>query len=491
MKTFQRFILILAIGSGSLNSYAQHFAWTSTIVHTGMEYTIERICTPRHELCVGGTGSELNYSIGTPGMFDKDGNEQIPVYDLAGSGSFIYAYDFDGRLKWYYPFNNNSVVMKQFTYDKQNRLVALIYRNDDGYDDEDAYYDEEDNNEKADKKEQISAEGYYLWYFDSTGTVDQRIRIPELLPVEISDFSVLPSGDFAFAGHADEGKLATNLKLETGPGGCDYILFMHADGHIYGGDALSYQKESCCTYGSDPKIAVDEKGNVFLGGAYVGGAKFGGKTIKLAPVPYGQSKYYDAFETYIAAYDASGKFLWVNTAGCQSRFNGIAAAKGYVYISTSAWHVGTLYGHALDTTDHQHAFITAFGVNGKFKRNISTGAGSQLFLSTDAQGNLVATGTIGIETGYLKRAEAEVGKYRKEDCFITFFSPGGEYKKHVLVDVLTIPSDDPPVCLAVSPELYFLSGNLFASLSLPLSAMDTGFPKINFSASAPFIGRCK
>ncbi|HEU4718395.1 MAG TPA: hypothetical protein VFU15_11200 [Bacteroidia bacterium] len=488
-------ILFLSLVFTSGTFAAQNYAWTRSVVNTGLEFSMQAICAGEQELCVAGHSAELNYRLGDPGLFDGSGTSLMSEYEISRAGDLLFVYGFDGELRWHYYFDTDEAELEGITYDVNNQLVALVYQH--GLD---AGDDEEDDGENADendiyhpaKRRPEDLAGYCLYYFNTTGSIVKNRVLTGLHGIDVTDFKSHPSGGFVIAGHAQNDTVSVHPLLVPGKGGGDLVVFVSAKDSVAWGDMISYDKETCCTFGADPKIAVDEKGNVFLGGSYMHGARFGGKFMRLAPIPYNPGAYYEAEETYVAAYSPEGKFLWVNTAGTQSWFTGIAAAGGYVYIGTSASRTETLYDHSVDTADHEHVFITVFDAKGKFRRNLSTGAGSKILLSTDAKGNLVATGTIGIETGYLKRpASDDKTKRRLEDCFVAFYSPGGTFQKCLLTDLVKIPSSDPPVCLAAGPGEIFMIANITGGMSLTLHMLDNAFPNLEFAMGASFVARWK
>lgn len=474
------------------NGMCQNMLWTSCSVNTDIEYTMKAMNPVKKEVCVGGPSGELSYRSEPAGLFSGDGTTQIEEYNVSRGGSYLFVYDFDGRLKWNYYGYDEEERLDGICYDYRNRLVGLMLKpmnpkRVQGYYDE---YEEEDDDEEEDEEEDRYC--YTLCFFDGNGEIERSFCIADLLEVEITDFISHPNGGFILAGHADEGRFTKRLNLDAGKGGSDFLVCVDSTGKLVWGDALSYQKESCCTYSAEPEVAIDSKGNIIIAGAYVGGARFGGKEIRLAQIPYNAGRYYTATETYVASYSPEGKFRWVQTSGVQSGYSGLAASNGNVYVATRIYkRVGNVFGEKADTTDHQSVFVTILDENGKVKSNISTGSVGQISITTDIKGNLVVTGVIGIETGYLKPpANADKNKRRLEDVYVAFYSSNGKYLSHHLYNLLKIPSDEAPFCMAMSPTDYFLGGKLWGSLPISLHILNPAFPDKKLYGGGTFLARC-
>ncbi len=488
--------LTLALLLVSALAHSQEMLWSSCSVNTGLELTFKTISVPRQEICVGGTAGQMNYRTEQAGLFSGDGTVQINEYAISNAGNYMFVYNFTGKLKWYYYTSDREEKIHGSTYDNTNTLVALMYmplkpqRYNDYYNDPED--DESEDSSDEDEDEDEDRYCYKLCWFDSTGDNFKTIAIEELLEADITDFKAHPTGGFVLAGHADGGRFTKNINLNAGNGGCDFLIYVDANGKIIWGDALAYQKESCCTYGADPEVAFDSKGNVLLAGSYVGGARFGGSIIKLAVVPYGQNRSYTAMEAYVASYSAEGKFRWVQTAGSLSYFGSLTAGNGNIYVASSmSRREGKMFGAKVDTTNHENVFVTILDENGKVKSNISCLSKSRVNVALDADGNLVITGTIGINAGFLKHEEAAPGQRRKlEDVYVAFYNKNGKFIEHHEYNMLRISSDEGPECFAISKDQYFLTGELFGSLPLSLRILEPAFPDVKIYGSGTMVAGC-
>ncbi len=475
-----------------VNSIGQSLLWTSCSVNTDIEYTMKAMSPAKKEICVGGPSGQLTYRSEPAGLFGGDGTVQLDEYKVSSGGSYLFVYDFDGRLKWNYYGYQEEDHIKGICYDYRNRLVGLTYKPMKAKRAL-GYYDDQDEEEGDDEEEEDEERYCYtLSFFDDSGDLTNSFCITDLLEVEITDFISHPNGGFILAGHADEGRFTNGLNLDAGKGGSDFLVFVDSTGKLIWGDALTYQKESCCTYSAEPEVAIDSKGNVLIAGAYVGGARFGGKEIRLAQVPYNAPKHYTATETYVASYSAEGKFRWVQTSGVLSGYSGLAASNGNVYVATRIYkRVGVVFGEKADTSDHQSVFVTILDENGKVKSNISTGSVGQISITADLKGNLVVSGVIGIASGYLKPpANADKNKRRLEDVYVAFYSSNGKYLSHHLYNLLKIPSDAGPFCMALSPTDYFLGGQMWGTLPISMRVLNASFPDKKLYGGGTFLARC-
>lgn len=484
----------LALLLVSALAHSQEMLWSSCSVNTGLELTFKTISVQRQEICVGGTAGQMNYRTEQAGLFSSDGSTQIDEYAMSRAGNYMFIYSFSGDLKWHYYSPDREDRIYGATYDNTNELVALVYmplkrpRNHYYYDSDQEVTDDEEDDSDDDEDRYC----YKLCWFDSTGDNFKTIAIEELLDADITDFKAHPNGGFVLAGHADGGRFTKNINLNAGKGGCDFLIYVDAKGKIIWGDALAYQKESCCTYGADPEVAFDSKGNTLLAGSYVGGARFGGSIIKLAVVPYGAGPYYTAMEAYVASYSPEGKFRWVQTAGSLSYFGSVTAGNGNIYLATSmSRREGKMFGAKVDTTNHENVFVTILDENGKVKSNISCLSKSRVNVALDAEGNLVITGTIGINAGFLKHEEAAPGQRRKlEDVYVAFYNKNGKYIEHHEYNMLRISSDEGPECFAISKDQYFLTGELFGGLPLSLRILEPAFPDVKIYGSGTMVAGC-
>lgn len=477
-------------------AHSQEMLWSSCSVNTGLELTFKTFSVPRQEICVGGTAGQMTYRTEKAGLFSSDGTTQIDEYAMGGSGNYMFIYNFSGALKWHYHTSEREEKIYNATYDNTNTLVVLMYmplkpqRYNDYYNDPEDVESEDSNGD--DEEEEDDRYCYKLCWFDSTGDNFKTIAIEELLEADITDFKAHPNGGFVLAGHANEGRFTKNINLNAGNGGCDFLIYVDAKGKIIWGDALSYQKESCCTYGADPEVAFDSKGNILLSGSYVGGARFGGSIIKLAVVPYGAGPLYTAMEAYVASYSPKGKFRWVQTAGSLSYFGSLTAGNGNIYVASSmSRREGKMFGAKVDTTNHESVFVTILDENGNVKSNISCLSRSRVNVALDADGNLVITGTIGINAGFLKHEEAAPGQRRKlEDVYVAFYNKNGKFIEHHEYNMLRISSDEGPECFAISKDQYFLTGELFGSLPLSLRILEPAFPDVKIYGSGTMVAGC-
>jgi hypothetical protein len=470
----------------SLHAHAQIMSWTSCSVNTDIEYTLKAMSPSKKEVCVGGPSGELSYRTEAAGLFKGTGELQLDEYEVSRAGSYLFVYDFSGTLKWHYYEYTREERLDGVCYDYRDRLTALMLRDKPNPDN--GYYGEEPEEEEDEEEEGYC---YTLCRFDQSGYVVKEICITDLLDVEITDFKSHPDGGFIIAGHADEGKFTRNLTLDAGRGGSDFLVYVDSTGKVIWGDALAYQKSSCCTYGSEPEVAVDSKGNVIIAGAYVGGARFGGSQVRLAQVPYNAGQSYTAMEAYVASYSAAGKFRWVQTAVSLSTFCGLAAGNGNIYVGTRmSRREGNMFGTKVDTAAHQSVFVTIFDESGKVQSNISTGSASPVDVAIDQSKNLVITGVIAIETGFLARPESEKAKRRLDDVYVAFYSPSGKFITHHTYNLLKISSDHGPFCLPVSKDEYYLGGQLWGALPISLHILNPAFPDKNIYGGGTFLARC-
>lgn len=472
------------------DSFAQSLLWTSCTVNTDIDFTYHAMNSLRKEIVVGGEAGRLTYRTAQAGMFSGNGKSQVNEYDIDDEGNYFFVYDFDGTLKWYYHSYSDDEHIDGVAYDKSNRLVGLIYRplkERKGYD----YYNDSDDEEEDGNEEEEETFCYKLCYFDNDGDVAESVCISELLDVEITDFKSHPDGGFVLAGHANEGRFTKNINLDAGKGGCDFLIFVDSTGKIIWGDALAYQKGSCCTYGAEPEIAFDSKGNVIIAGSYVGGARFGNSVTCLAVAPYTAGHSFSAQEAYVASYSSAGKFRWVRTAISLSTFGSLVAGNGNIYVSaTMHRRYGEMFGEKVDTTNHENVFVTVFDETGKVKSNISTNSKGKVNLATDMEGNLVVTGTIGIEAGFLKQASTDPKKRRREDVYVAFYTKNGKFIVHHEYNLLKISSEEGPFCMALGRNDYFLGGSLFGALPISLRLLDPAFPDVEIYGSGTMIARC-
>lgn len=467
----------------------QNLLWTSCTVNTDIDFTYHAMNKERKEIVAGGEAGQLTYRTAQAGMYSGTGKMQVNEYDIDDEGNYFFVYDFEGTLKWYYHSYSNDERVDGVTYDKLNRLVGLIYRPMKERKTYDYYNDSDDEDENSEEDEETYC--YKLCYFDNDGDVIKSVCISELLDVEITDFKSHPEGGFVLAGHADEGRFTKNLNLDAGKGGSDFLIFVDSTGKIMWGDALAYQKGSCCTYGAEPEIAFDSKGNVIIAGSYIGGARFGNSVTCLAVAPYTAGPSYSAQEAYVASYSSAGKFRWVRTAISLSTFGSLVAGNGNIYISaTTHRRYGEMFGEKVDTANHENVFVTVLDETGKVKTNISTNSKGKVNLSIDMEGSLVITGTIGIEAGFLKQASTDPKKRRREDVYVAFYTKNGKFIVHHEYNLLKISSDEGPFCMALGRNEYFLGGSLFGALPISLRLLDPAFPDVEIYGSGTMIARC-
>lgn len=483
------FSLLLLLFSSAAHS--QTMTWTSCAVNTDIEYTLKAMSAAKKEVCVGGPSGEISsYNSEPAGLFSGTGEVQLEEYAVSRGGCYLFVYDFGGNLKWNYYDHDEK--MDGICYDYRDRLTGLILKpkkqkRNQYYD----YYEEEETQEEEEEDEEF-AFCYKLCRFGEEGNIVNEICIEDLLDVEVTDFKPHPNGGFLIVGHADEGKFTRNLSLDAGRGGSDFLICVDSTGKILWGDALAYQKSTCCSYGSEPEVAVDSKGNVIIAGAYVGGARFGGSQVRLAQVPYNAGQGYSAMETYVASYSAEGKFRWVQTAISLSSFSGLAAGNGNIYVASRMYRrEGEMFGMKVDTAAHQSVFVTILNESGKVKSNISTGSVSEIHIAIDQDKNLVISGVIGIQTGYLARPETDdKTKRRLEDVYVAFYSSSGKFITHHEYNLLHIPSDKGPFCLPVSRNEYFIGGQLWGSLPISLRLLNPALPDQKIYGGGTFLARC-
>src|SRR5688572_21776562 len=104
--------------------HAQNMVWTSCSVNTDIEYTLKAMSTVKQEVCVGGPSGELNYRSEPAGLFSGSGETQLDEYRVSSGGSYLFAYDFNGKLKWNY-YSDEENRMDGICYDYRNRLTGL------------------------------------------------------------------------------------------------------------------------------------------------------------------------------------------------------------------------------------------------------------------------------------------------------------------------------------------------------------------------------
>ncbi|MEK7576503.1 MAG: SBBP repeat-containing protein [Patescibacteria group bacterium] len=251
-----------------------------------------------------------------------------------------------------------------------------------------------------------SAGGAHLWS-ESFGptTTASGYAISNALAVDGSG-NVVVGGLFAGVGDFGGGPL-------SGAGGSDIFVakYTAAGGHVWS------RRFGAASNDNVNGLTVDGGGNVLVTGDFTDTVDFGGGPVS-SPV------YSDMF---IAKYTAAGEYLWSKNFGTsfvQETANGIAAdANGNVVVTGSIYAALDLGGGILYPNGGKDFFVVKFSATGVHlwsKRAGDSFEDSGVCLTTDAAGNVLATGWF---QNVINFGGGPLINYGASDTFLVKFAP--------------------------------------------------------------------
>ncbi len=173
---------------------------------------------------------------------------------------------------------------------------------------------------------------------------------------------------------------------------------------------------------SDPKIAVEGSGNVYITGSFFYQATFGNNTLTSAG--------YD--DIFVAKYNSSGTFLWARQGGSESggdRGKGIAVdASGNVYVTGTFAGTAAFGNASLIAAGSYDIFVAKYNTTGTLQWVRKAGNANSDFsndVAVDGTGNVYVTGYFQFMTTFGNTTLTSAGSY---DIFLTKYNSNGTFQ---------------------------------------------------------------
>ncbi len=171
-------------------------------------------------------------------------------------------------------------------------------------------------------------------------------------------------------------------------------------------------------------IVVDNSGNIYLTGAYMGTTKFGAVEKTSA----------GATDIFVAKFNSSGVLQWLKSAGGTSTDVGQSIAvdtNGNVYITGSYSGDATFETITLTSPEHQQTFVAKYNSSGVFQW--VNGAGSEqnnsgTGIALDTVGDIFITGSYSDYASFGTTTLTAQGELNEPDIFIAKINSSGVFQ---------------------------------------------------------------
>lgn len=433
-----------------------------------------------------------------------------PAYHTATT-TFLN-YDSIGRISWSIDWNQKYYKLLGVDHTVKNEPLVLVYV--DGYIEPDyvrqerAEYSEEEDDEKSIKKSD-EGEPYYgdLSFLNPEGLdpfvasglyvlkLNEEGNLIEIIPlltetqfqIDVVGFQVTPQQTFAIHGTFED-DLELPLKNLPAKGGGDILIVFSREGKLLWGDALSYDKQMCCSFYTEAQsMSVAPDGSIYLTGAFNHGITLSsGKKLKVAQLPSPEMK--EPYESYLIAYTPEGRVRWTKQSGSQVMIHKIAASNDAVYLSYK-WHPTSTkaFGISADTTSKKHLVIAALNTSSGIEKWHTTHGAERVQEMVCVNNALYIAGALSYN-----RNSGIVGDYtlmKLENAYIAAYTNQG---KLLRVKPIRPDFDSRPEHVYIFPvslsEIYMAYSG-FVSIKMPLKVFDELFMDITNQGYFGVIGK--
>lgn len=478
-KSFLLLILILT----SLISFSQHFEWAASATNIDLRYSFASIDI-NNNIVVGGEGVRNYTHREKSEIFDGSGIA-VNVDNFFSQKETIISYSTSGSINWSKTLDSRYVKLHGISHTNDITVLLLHLKR--------SFYDKTENKsygiipELNIEKYDLVESGYYLIYLNSDGNLLRYSLIFNEKKLDISSFISYQNKGFLLSGFANPGKLIEEFPQEAGKGGGDFLMMIDLEGKVKWLEIVSYKKETCCSYFSKMcKIAVAPNGTIYLGGTYYEGGIFGNTKTIVSPKTKNESTN-RPYETYVAAYTAEGKLIWVETSKQLAVFSSIAANNNGVFVSYRLTNSNTAFNNKFDTTSSKNVILSHFDNKGKMRWSRNNNTEQIHDIKTDSDNNVYILGT----SSY-RQVHNIVGNdtLKKTDkVYIARYNEKGQYQWIKTTNIPITTLNESFNFFMDNCNNFYLTGTLWFVLPANMSIWDKAFIKGTGYGPAPLIAR--